>query len=131
MNFKAKKCHFLIVTMGLFLLTSCDPILDLSIEVFNNTSEKVVVEFKALHDQNKDTSFTMDIGQKVTLYSKSKWGKAKHFDCCSREFDSLKVITIDSTKTAVKNFKNEDNWLIENDKKKVKCTVIINNDDLK
>jgi hypothetical protein len=117
--------------LGLFTLSSCDPAMDLQIKVQNNSSEKLIVEFKGLHDYNKDSTVTLNIDEEVTVLNFSKWEKAKHYDCCPCEIGDLSIFTIDTSATSIKDYKNKDNWIkINENKSDVYCILDINDEDL-
>jgi hypothetical protein len=128
---KIKSLLFIVVLLSLLTLPSCDPVMDLNLKVQNNSSEELIVEFKALHDSNKDTTITLNTGAESTILNISRREKAKHYDCCPCEVGSLNIYTADTSATIIKDYKNKDNWVkINESKSKVICILELYDEDL-
>jgi hypothetical protein len=123
--------HSFLFLISILLFTSCDPTMNLNLTVKNNTEEVIIVEFKALHNHNKDTSITLVANKEATILKISLREKAKNYDCCPCEIGALNIFTVDSSATVTKDYLNKDNWIkIKDNKREVKCIFEIIDSDL-
>jgi len=102
---------FILLTIWVTFLTSCDPGLNGDLKVYNQANLTLtVVAFD--YGSNDSTIFTIQPNSNETIKILGGLGNQKAFDCCPCEFDTMYVQTTNGN--IKKDPNNKDNWIISN-----------------
>jgi hypothetical protein len=126
-NFRIKVSLLFGAFLCLLFLTSCDPWIELNVEVRNNTNSKLIVEYKYYYET--DTSVVLDLGEHIQIYRERLRMKASEFKCCPCTLDSINIFTVDTLKYSMKDPTNSKNWIKVSDDR-IDCVLLINEVDL-
>lgn len=121
--------RFFLLSVVTLILVSCDPIMNINYTIKNNTQQELKIKFNGV---DSDSVVSVGVNESIVVRDFDKYGKTKYYDCCLCEvnLNPINGYTSDSSKILMKNYTEENNWILKKKKRKVDCVFEVNDVDM-